>query len=653
MQSATDASPARSKIGAKLAAWARHLCGHRWFPLGLALGAVVLMLPAVPSGLMGDDLIQRLTQFKPAELPARIFDTGFVPSDSGSLGTVLGNLFGYLRGNEAATRARDYGFVPWWAPAGIQAALWRPLTAFTHWIDYRLFPNTPALMHLHSIAWYAAAVFLAATLYRKIGTSPGTGGSKGETAEPADGLPSQSAVWAAGLAAGLFLLDKNTYFPVMYVANRGFIISLVCGLLCLQAHHRWRTTKSPARMWLSAGCLLLALLANEGGASTLAFLLAYALVLEPGGWRPRLGSLLPAAAVVLGWRAIYVGSGFGVRNLLLYIDPGYSPLLFVHNLASRANELMGGQLTGVPPELGLALNPQWQMLLAGFFAAFSLVCAVVFWPRLRRDRVARFWAAVMLLALVPAATVGPLSKNLGFVAVGAFGVVGSFLAQFSVPQERAALPGPVWALSWFVAVWLVVAHVPGALAGRAGLAWVSPLLPQVTASACEFERSPEIGERDVVIVNDPTMASMLVPFERAYRGRPVPRSVRTLVPGTVRLQVSRRDASTLLVSARQADLFDTPVQRPLHVGHVCKAANDLLLGGRTWKVGERVACKGFVAEVLELSPRGLPRSMAFHFDRALESEKFVWLFFDWRHLTHSPFVPPQPGQTVEIGGLRQ
>ena len=46
--------------------------------------------------------------------------------------------------------------------------------------------------------------------------------------------------WAAGLAGLLFLLDDNTYFPVAFVANRGFILSLCLGLACLYQHHQWR-----------------------------------------------------------------------------------------------------------------------------------------------------------------------------------------------------------------------------------------------------------------------------------------------------------------------------------------------------------------------------------------------------------------------------
>jgi hypothetical protein len=617
--------------------------------LALALAAIVLMLPALWAGLFCDDLIQRLKQFTPAELPARIMDTGIVPSESGKLGTVLGNLFVFpCKGEEAAARARDYGIVPWWTPEAWTIALWRPFTAFTHWLDYRLFPNTPALMHAHNIAWYALAVFLVGTLYRRMATCSYGGGLQTRPAASSAGLKVQSGVCVAGLAACLFLLDKNTYFPVMFVANRGFVISLVFGLLCLHAHLRWRTTKSSAWMWLSALWLLLSLLADEGGASTLAFLVAYALVLEPGGWRTRLTSLLPTAAVVLGWRAVYAGSGFGVRNFLLYIDPGYEPFLFLKNLAARVNALLGGQLTGLPPEVAFALNARWQTVLAVGFVIFNLLCATVFLPILRRDRVTRFWAAVMLLALVPAATVYPLSKNLGFVAVGAFGVIASFLARFATAEERAAMPGPLRAMSWCVAVWLVLAHIPGALGGRAALALASPSIPAAWEYWCDLEGPPEIGGRDVVALNDPTL--IMVPFDRLYRGKPLPKTVKILVPVTTGFEVNRPDASTLILTTKVVDLFDCPDLGPIHAAYALKAYNDFLFGWRTWKTGDRVTRKGFVAEVLELSPRGAPRAVAFHFDRPLESEEMVWLFFDWHRQTTAPFVLPQIGDTIEIAG---
>jgi len=34
-------------------------------------------------------------------------------------------------------------------------SFWRPLSAATHWIDYHLWPTSPALMRLHNAAWFA------------------------------------------------------------------------------------------------------------------------------------------------------------------------------------------------------------------------------------------------------------------------------------------------------------------------------------------------------------------------------------------------------------------------------------------------------------------------------------------------------------------
>jgi hypothetical protein len=60
--------------------------------------------------------------------------------------------------------------------------------------------------------------------------------------------------------------------------------------------------------------------------------------------------------------------------------------------------------------------------------------------------------------------------------------------------------------------------------------------------------------------------------------------------------------------------------------------------------------KGFAVEILEVSPRGAPRSVAFHFAKPLESNAIVWLFFDWHSLAHLPFVLPQVGETIEVAG---
>jgi hypothetical protein len=290
------------------------------------------------------------------------------------------------------------------------------------------------------------------------------------------------------------------------------------------------------------------------------------------------------------------------------------------------NGLLGGQLTGIPPEINFGLSPQMRIVLAMIFAGFSLVCAAVFLPIFRRNVLARFWGTVMLLALVPAATVVPLSKNLGFVAVGAFGLIAAFLSHFAAREHRAAVPLSLRALSWAVASWLLLAHVVGAIAARIGLAAISPYIPEVWKQFCAFGAT-EIGDRNVIIVNDPSQTPVVVPFDRAYRGLPLPKSFRTLAPGLSGLTVNRPDESTLVLTSKGTDLFECPPLGPLHLGYTVKSANDFLFGGRVW-----------------------PRSVAFHFEQSLNSDTMVWLYFDWGRHAHLPFIVPKCGETTQLLG---
>ena len=274
-------------------------------------------------------------------------------------------------------------------------------------------------MHAQNIAWFAAIVFLVTIIYRKL----------------------MGAGWAAGLAALLFLLDGNTYFPVAFVANRGFILSLFFGLLCLYEHHQWRSAKSRSGLVLSALFLALSLFADEGGASTFAFILAYALVLEPGSFRNRALTVLPSILVIVLWRIIYTLSGFGVFHMGVYIDPANEPLQFAREVIPRAMVLLGGQLTGVAPDFLVAVNPSLQPKVIAFYCVPVVVALVVFLPWVRRDKTAAFWFAVMMLAAIPAATVVPLSKNLGFVAVGAYGLIASFVAGLITRPPVAGMVG--------------------------------------------------------------------------------------------------------------------------------------------------------------------------------------------------------------------
>ena len=601
---------------------------HRYLPVFLALGAILVMLPALKTGLMADDLVQRAVELRPDQLPARMHETG-MPPDSGSRSTVLRDLFpGIGQDFRSIALAKNYGLLPWWAPDDLTLGLWRPLTAFTHWLDYRLFPDSPVLMHAENIVWFVGIVFLVTVIYRKL-MGPG---------------------WAAGLAALLFLLDGNTYFPVMFVANRGFIMSLFFGLLCLYQHHQWRSVKSSSGLALSALFLALSLFANEGGASTLAFILAYALVLEPGSFRRRALTVLPAVLVIGLWRTIYKLGGFGLFHVGLYIDPANEPLEFARVIIPRAMALLGGQFTGVAPDFLFAVKPSLHPMVIALYCVSVVATLVVFLPWVRRDKIAAFWLAVTLLAVIPAATVAPLSKNLGFVAVGAYGLIASFVAAlFTRPSplpERSAFR----IVAWIACGLLLLIHGPVAIGSRALTVEAINFGSKATRYFINVDQSPDVENRNVIVINAPCSFTLAyAPFYKAYYHKPLPRTIRTLVPGCTSFNVQRTDDRTLVIQSGASGIFSCDDVGPIHFAYVFSACN-VAIGVPKSKKGDRHDLDGLTVEVLESNAADVATRVAFRFDTSLDSPDFHWLWWDWQTFAYEPFKMPAVGQSMTLSG---
>jgi hypothetical protein len=613
-----------NQTGNRLLNFAKKILAHRHLPAILALGALLVMLPALKLGLVADDLPQRVIALRPDQLPPQVTETG-APADSGSLPTVLRDFFFNMDSRRLAA-AKHYGMLPWWTPDDLKLGLWRPVTAFTHWLDYRLIPDSPALMHAENIAWFAAIVFLVTIIYRKL---MGIG-------------------WVAGLAALMFLLDGNTYFPVAFVANRGFIMSLFFGLMCLYEHHQWRSAKSRSGLWLSTLFLALAVFANEGGASSFAFILAYALVLENGSWHRRALTVLPAILVIVLWRIIYALAGSGVFHVGAYIDPSAEPLQFARVVVPRALVLLAGQLPFLSPDILFAVNPVLLPKVTAFYCALAVVALLVFLPWVRRDKMAAFWFAVVVLAVIPAATVMPIGKNLGFVAVGAYGLIASFVAGLITRRLPKSVSYRI--LAWTACVLLLLMHIPGAIAGRILAVEGTAFALKGLTSFSNIGNSPDVENRDVIVINAPCqLALAYAPANKIYNYQPLPKSLRTLVPGCTSFDVERTDDKTLVIQSRAPDIFSCDEVGRIHFAYAFRTAN-LVLGAPKCKPGDRYDLGSSTVEVLQVDALGLPARVAFRFDTSLDSPTFQWLEFDWPALSYEPFKMPAIGQSVTLFG---
>ena len=104
-------------------------------------------------------------------------------------------------------------------------------------------------------------------------------------------------------------------------------------------------------------------------------------------------------------------------------------------------------------------------MIIALYGAFAVAALVIILPWVRRDKMAAFWFAAMLLAAIPESSLVPLSKNFGFVAVGALWIDRQFHCRPAHPSKVAGRIG-YRIPAWIACVLLLLAHVPGAIAER-------------------------------------------------------------------------------------------------------------------------------------------------------------------------------------------
>jgi hypothetical protein len=579
-----------------LASAVRSFLALRSLPLAAALLSVLLTLPALRAGWMIDDYFHRAILLE----RSRFRDLLGTPPE----------MFRFFRGDPGRTgRLMDLGLNPWWTYPGVKAEFLQALTVLTHRLDYALWPDSPVLMHAHSLFWLGLVVAATACFYRRM----------------------LGATWVAGVAALVYALDDARGATVGFIANRNVLVAAAFGMPSLIAHDRARREGSRLAAWLAPMLLAGALFSKEEGIGTCAYLAAYALCVDPGGWRRGCLALWPYGAVGVLWAGLRTYWGYGVRDVGLYIDPLTDTERYLRAAAGRIPLLLLGQWSPIPGELVVVASPR---LLWGVAAVVLGTLLFAMAPLLGRDRLARFWASGMLLATVPVSATMPGDRLLTFAGIGAAGLLAQFWAFVFVGKD---VPASAW---WRVpargVAWsLVVVHAvisPMLLPLRAGNPlgpwWVEQRLYVRTDGDAPLEG------RTVVVVNAPSpMHANYLVLRRELEGRSVPRHIRTLAPAMPAVSIRRLDDRTLAIRPRGGYLRFV-------LDRVFRSER------RELALGEQVKLTGMTVTVTALTADGRPDEATFRFDEPLESPSFVWLCF--RGDGFEPFTPPAAGQEVEI-----
>ena len=586
-------------------ALAKRFLGARRLPLYVALLAALLVLPTIGSGLMLDDYVHRAMFLPELRQPGG-------PRGDWDLFYFQGPDKGYF------DLQLQQGLFPWWTSAGLRLAFMRPISSLSHALDYRVFPEMPALMHAENIALYALIALLAALFYRRILDAP----------------------ILAGLAGFLYAVDDAHSFVVAWIANRNALLAAVFGFAALIAHDRRRRDGWAPGAWAGPLLFALAMLSGEAAMGTLPYLLSYTLFLDPGTRKERARALAPYAAVFLAYVVAYTTLGYGAQGGGMYVDPGREPLAFLRAVGERLPLLLLAQLALPPAEIAMLISDtRISAFLPTAIVAVSALCLIV-WLVARKEKTAAFWATGTLLSLVPVCATLPNDRLLLFPGLGAFGLLAVFL---SAARDRlalapfASLPARGKALwvalaassSFFLLMHVVIA--PPALAFRA-LMTARMGHDIVERSIATLPPPDALEGRVLIVVNAPdTLGVSYALAARMFHGHRMPRALRQLavvIDGEERMV--RRDERTIEVTATTGFFRDA-------VSKVYRHPED------PFHVGDTIRVRGMTAEILAMTDDGSrPRTVAFRFEKPLEDPEYVWVV--WVQYGFVVFTPPPVGE---------
>jgi hypothetical protein len=572
------------------------LAGRRVVTLAVAIAAL-LGLPVLFQGLQADDHVLRgfLLRTPPWDRWAP------APLD----------LFRFYDGNVARSHSLiDSGFSPWWSDPEISVMFFRPLSAFTHWVDFHLWPSAPALMHAQSLAWYLALVAAAGSLYRRL-LGPG---------------------WVAGFAAVIYAVDHTHGTVFEWLSGRNALVAGTFAVLALLFHDRARSERRVILSLASAGCLALALAGGEVGLGAVGYLAAHVLFLDRDSLRARIVAVAPHLAVLVAWIVVYRTLGYGARGSGLYVDPTGTPFAFLRAVAAHLPLLLQIELGGFPPDILVF----FQHVPPAFYAGSALLIGAsfaAFWP-LRSRPLARFFFTGAILSTVLVCGVFPAGRMMLLPGLGLLGLVAQ-VVEGMADGTLAWRPGPARAAAVFVAVWVGWGHL--FLSPLVAL-WSSQELAVLERVVTQFSDSigddPALDRQRLVIVNSPDpFFSYYIRSQRISRGRVAPERMLVLASGRQGMEVTRLDERSLRVESD---------------GGFYGAGTSVLTRSVANPVpaGTRFSYTGVRVEVTRSSPEGVAEEAIFHFDEPLEGVGLRWV--EWKGRAFVPFVFPPVGEARRI-----
>ncbi|MGI6456646.1 MAG: hypothetical protein ACOX5R_13655 [bacterium] len=612
----------------------RKLLSHRLLPVGIVILAAFITSPSIHLGLQIDDYWHFLYTASSSEGMTIRERMGM----KGYLENVPLNLFRFFDAFPGQNDSMIHnGYMPWWAARDMSLNFLRPLSAMTHWMEYRLLRNQFVWMHIHNILWYAALAGVVTFFYRRM----------------------MQGAWVSGWAALIFVLHDRHAAHLISISQRNALMSAFSGVLTILFHIRWRESDRSGLRYAALSFFILSLTSADAGIITLAFLLSYAITLESASWRSRIFTLIPYIIFALIWRGINYYMDYGAYHNLMYVDPGREPLRFLSAVIERVPLVLHSLISFPPAEVYWLLSDQANLIFSMVSTLILVLFGYLILPLLRQSAVARFWALSMLLAVIPACAITPDGRNLLLAGIAGIGLMIQFITAWNeahTPWRRSGYwRVPAWVFTGIFVLYHMILS-PVIHIGR--------YLSQDTESegifsrTCNFDIPASIADRaSLIIVNPITQIYSYYPAVCYVHDFPLARYVRTLGDGTTPVEIHRLDRRTISVKLTDG-FYPAPGEYQdrssigfihAHPYNAMRRVNRYYrMNAPPMQVGEILPFPDVSVEIREITDDGRPLVVEYRFPEALESRRYFWYQWSWKEMNHIRFEVPDVGERVMV-----
>lgn len=534
--------------------------------------------------------------------------------------------------NQRTVQLKEYGALPWWSDNQAQMAVFRPISALTHFIDHSWLSSNFLLIQLHSLLWFICLSLAVYFFYKKIG------------------LPSAIAV----LACLIFLIDLNHMFNFYWLAARNSFIAPLFGILSLISHIQWRQDRKFPYMILGWVSFCLGLLSAEASIAIGAYLFSYAIFLDPQKPLRGIAAIIPYGIIVIMWLAFYSLSGYGAKNIGLYLDPLNAPLDFAQSFFSNALYILGATMSATGPILPvMSENSQSQFLL--FSGSLLTLSTVLIWPLLKDNKQIRFFYCGFILAVIPFCTLATYTPRTGIISyLGFSALLASLIIHYLKSQQQRYL-------KYAFVIFALICHIIVPLGFSLNLSLFTSLDTKNQNVLADLEHGlPGSEDKVTIYLNYPSeVNAMFLPYTWQAEGIPSPKGLIRLAPGLNSYSLRKiTDKEFLLTS----DSHFVLSQNAFLSSHANTHPKTGLLYGlkqaqgfvsnpkRQFIVGETIQLPLFTVDI-EALQNNLPSQLRFRLNENLSPGDLDWRIWDWNQLAFKEL--PSITDTTQIRVLNQ